>query len=271
MILVDKQIAAKVRNDELIVEGFKEENLHCISYDLTVETIICRDKKGRQIEKAAYSLMPGEFIYIETKEKLKIPKNIVGIVEERNSVMRMGLSVTGPCYQPGHVTKAFLRVLNISGSTIEITRGFSVAQILFEYLPVSPAVPYSMECQPAFQNENQFIGLGTYSRDYNKYIEEIEKKEEDLNKIEHRIYANSLTLMTILVSILGLLIFNFSALNESIDLLQIVRMNFSLGLTIDFLVGLVFFFIDEKRNAKTVVAFSVITVLLILANIVVWR
>ena len=40
MILVDKQIKELVNNGMLIVSGYDENNLGCVSYDLTIDKII---------------------------------------------------------------------------------------------------------------------------------------------------------------------------------------------------------------------------------------
>ena len=39
MILVDKNIRKKVEQENLISENYNENNLNCVSYDLTVDII----------------------------------------------------------------------------------------------------------------------------------------------------------------------------------------------------------------------------------------
>lgn len=71
-----------------------------ISYDLTLGEFL-------DSEEGSIDLIPGEFVMIKTKEKLSIPNNITGRIGEKNSLLRLGLKVDGPQYQPGHITYAF--------------------------------------------------------------------------------------------------------------------------------------------------------------------
>lgn len=166
MILVDRDIREYVKNKELILDGFVEENLNGVSYDLTIDAVIDNDSKNRM----EYSLSPGEVVFVKTQEKLKIPDNILGRIAEKNSLMRLGLIVNGPHYQPGHVTYAFLRVQNVSENIITLTRGMSVAQIIFEQLSAVPDVPYSSQNSASYQNEVEYRGFGKYQNIYEQKV-----------------------------------------------------------------------------------------------------
>ena len=109
MILVDKNIKALSAEGKLIKEAYTEENVNSISYDLTLGSFADKTETEKK-------LIPGATVIIKTKEELCIPDNITGRVGEKNSLLRMGLKVDGPQYQPGHTTYAFLRVQNISAS-----------------------------------------------------------------------------------------------------------------------------------------------------------
>lgn len=178
MILVDKDIKERVnKNRELILDGFQEENLNGVSYDLTVYSAY--DMEGK--EHVEYDLKPGETVFIKSQEKLKIPSDILGRIAEKNSRMRQGLKVDGPHYQPGHVTYAFLRVQNISMDVIVLTRGMKIAQIMFEQLTAIPEIPYNEQRSAAFQDEVEYRGLGNYKEEYEKRAKrEVEKAKEDV-------------------------------------------------------------------------------------------
>lgn len=92
----------------------------------------------------------------------------MGRIAEKNSRMRQGLVVSGPHYQPGHVTYAFLRIQNISENTIVLHKGIKIAQIMFEQLSEIPDMPYDQQNSAAFQNEEQYRGLGNYRVEYEK-------------------------------------------------------------------------------------------------------
>lgn len=59
---------------------------------------------GKYAERLEYRLSPGEVVFIKTQEKLKLLEDILGRIAEKNSLMRLGLKVDGPHYQPGPIT-----------------------------------------------------------------------------------------------------------------------------------------------------------------------
>lgn len=165
MILVDKNIKELVEKDMLIVSNYKPENLGCVSYDLTIDNIIVEDKNVNE-----YSLKPQEFVMIKTNEELKIPENLVGKIGEKNSLLRLGLFVSGPVYQPGHQTFVFLRVVNMSNKEIKLKKDFKIAQVFFETLTEVPDEPYNKKQTASFNNEKQYLKYGKYSEDYKKIV-----------------------------------------------------------------------------------------------------
>ena len=169
MILVDKEIKEMVYNKQLIIESFDLNNLGSVSYDLAIDKIIAFSEESK-IECEEYELCSGEFVIVKTQEKLQMPYDLLGRIEEKNSVMRMGLIVSGPCYQPGHETYAYLRVLNISKRKILLEKGFRIAQIMFEKLSIAPEVPYDKRDTASFNNEVEYRGYGKYEQDYRRKI-----------------------------------------------------------------------------------------------------
>lgn len=165
MILVDKNIKELAENGLLIVKNYKEENVNCVSYDLTLDLIIDED-----LEKEEYVLKPKEFIMIKTEEELLIPNNILGRIAEKNSLLRTGLYVSGPHYQPGHRTYSFLRVFNMSDKEIILKKGIKIAQIMFEMLQDIPDVTYNKNEKASFNNEKSYLKFGKYDEQYKNLI-----------------------------------------------------------------------------------------------------
>lgn len=165
MILVDKNIKDLVKSDLLIVTNYKEENVNCVSYDLTIGSIIDGEKEVEE-----YVLNPKEFVMIKTYEELLIPNNILGRIAEKNSLLRTGLYVSGPHYQPGHRTYAYLRVYNMSNNAIVLRKGLKIAQIMFEMLQDIPEVTYNKNEKASFNNENSYLKFGKYDNQYKEMI-----------------------------------------------------------------------------------------------------
>ena len=165
MVLVDKDIKNLVKENRLIVEGYDEANVGSISCDLTIDTIISFTTNGPR-EQVNYELASGEYCVIQTKEKISMPDNLIGRIEEKNSIIRLGLIVSGPCYQPGHETYCYLRVYNISKQRIILSKGFKIAQIMFEELSDIPNETYKQKKDASFNQEEQYRGLAKYQEDY---------------------------------------------------------------------------------------------------------
>ena len=158
MVLSDANILQRVKNyNELIVDGFKEEALGPCSYDLSVCAVCFSDGSERELP---WIIRPKECIVLKSNETILIPNDVIGRIVERNSVMRFGLQVSAPVYQPGHKTKVFLRVFNMTDSKIKIEQDFDIAQIMFERLESPPIHPYPKT--GTFQNELEYRGLGRY-------------------------------------------------------------------------------------------------------------
>lgn len=266
MILVDKEIRRRINNDELIITGYNDQNLNGVSYDLTIESIYDTESKGHD----SYELAPGETVFVKTQEKLRIPNDILGRIAEKNSRMRQGLRVEGPHYQPGHETYAYLRIQNISVNYIDLNRGMKIAQIIFEELSDAPEKPYSEQESKSFQNEESYRGLGNYEEEYNKQMhKKLDKEKESIEDISHRIYANVLTLMGVMVAIFAMLTINYQAfVNANLTTSYIVVMNLTMALCIVVMMGIILIFVNKAKNKKFLIAYIAALVVLAIAVIV---
>lgn len=157
MVYSDADILKMVKENKLITEGFKEENLGPCTYDLTAGAVCFSDGTEKELP---WVVRPKEFIILKMKETIALPNDTIARILERNSLMRFGLQVSGPVYQPGHRTKIFLRVFNMSWSKIRIEEDFGIAQIMFEKLESTPLHPYPVT--GTFQDEMNYKGFGRY-------------------------------------------------------------------------------------------------------------
>ncbi|MCD8335701.1 MAG: hypothetical protein LUD18_00210 [Lachnospiraceae bacterium] len=254
-----------VKYHQLISFGYIEENVNGISYDLTIDVIY--DGSGTSVSE--YLLSPGENVFIKTREELNIPQNILGRIAEKNSRMRQGLKVDGPHYQPGHKTYAFLRIMNVSGASILLSKGMRIAQVIFEQLTQVPEVPYNAQPDAAFLDEEQYRGLGNYSEEYKKQMkEEAEKTKEDIEGVSQKIYANVLTLMGVLVAIFTLLTINYQAFSQaSLNFKYILVMNLSLSLCIVVMMGIILIFVNNAKNKFFLISYIIILFILVIATV----
>lgn len=78
------------------------------------------DKLGKL---QSFSFEPGEFVLAMTYERVKVPSNIIALVEGRSTYARAGISMhqTAPWIQPGWEGPIVLEMLNQGPLTIELT------------------------------------------------------------------------------------------------------------------------------------------------------
>lgn len=244
MQFVDRDIRAFVehgmqieRSRTAIVDG-EMENVTCIGYDLVSECFY----KNSDNEQMIFSLMPGDSVFVKSKETIEFDNRTVGVVSLKNSRIRMGLSLESPVYQPGHHTKIVIRLTNLTDKEITLMAGEKYAMLMFYQLATEPDKPY----QGTFQKEQGFTGMAEYQSKYASQIKEIEDKAKCLKEIERTLYGNVITILTIFVGIFTLLNLNIDLAKEAASMKSFVLFNLAVIGCISFLGVLM----DELLNRK---------------------
>lgn len=271
MFIVDKQIKEMCNQGKLIVENYNPDNVGAISYDLAVDYIRTYDENKKEyLNETSYELYPNKTVFICTEETLKIPENMIGVVKEKNSIMREGLVVDGPCYQPGHKTKCFLRVTNISEHIITIKSGKKIAQIMFDILSGIPDIPYNKQEKASFNDEYQYLGYGKYKKEYSKEIRKINKANDDLDNKIQSIYSNVLVFMGIIAAIFTIVTINFEAFKDKLmTTTGVLSLNLSMAFITSFLVGIISLFTVKKKKWYFYLIYSLLVIALFIANILI--
>ena len=91
-----------------------------------------------------------------TTEIIHLPGTLVARVMLRNSRIRQGLSLDTPLYFPGHSTRVFFRVTNVSQGAIALDCVCGIAQLVFERVEGEVEHPYN----GAFTDEFDYRGVG---------------------------------------------------------------------------------------------------------------
>lgn len=239
--------------------------------DILIDSIILPDGNDgdKFIEKKSYNLRSGETVYVKSDIELQMPVNCIGRIVERNSVMRIGLEVSGPCYQPGHKTKIFLRIHNIISKDVTLYKGQGIAQIMFEYLNVEPDKPYSQEESNSYQYEKDYMGVqGEWRSDWLGQLEKYNQKIEELDNTENRIYGNIITIMGVFLAMFSLLMFNFGAITEKDMYVEsIVKIDCSLVFLLVLLLGVI---VNKQRKKAFYFVYFFILFILLGINIFIW-
>lgn len=256
MIYTDRDI--KEHSSNIFLEGYSEKLLGPVSHDLTIKSFVVEDKSVD-----SFTIDPEGLVIIETNQKISIPKNLMGRIGEKNSRIRQGLYVSGPHYFPGHTTRIFLRVYNMSPYAITLKAGDAIAQIFFEELKDLPEQAYDQIDSSSYNDENEYRGLGKYKSSYEKRMARMQELSDDLDEKENRLYANIITLMGIFVSVFSLIMVNFSQINV-LEGNTLIKINLSLGFVITLLMGCIMIFVNRKQrsNRISLIAFAILVVAL---------
>jgi dCTP deaminase len=98
-----------------------------------------------KIEKdGSFIMQPGDFVLAVTLENVKIPADLMGRLEGRSSLGRMGLVVhsTASVFDPGWDGKPVLELGNLGRMAIKLTVGMRICAMTFEELSSPAQVPY---------------------------------------------------------------------------------------------------------------------------------
>lgn len=162
MVLSDRDIKKYLKTRKLIVDPLLEEHIRPAAIDLTLHENfrVFRNNSHTHIDvreefdvtelvkankDGSVIIHPREFILGSTKEVITLPNNLIGLLEGRSSLGRIGLIIhaTASFVQPGFSGYLTFEMSNISNLPIKLYAGMRVAQIAFLTMSSPVAVDYS--------------------------------------------------------------------------------------------------------------------------------
>ena len=233
MILVDHEIRQFCLNgqidnpdfdsltpdDQTAIYFSDEKSITNIGYDLTAASFYQQNHKQEKCE-----LMPGESVFVASHETVHFDNRTVGMIQLKNSRLRMGLSLEAPMYQPGHTTVIYFRLTNLSSDKLLLKSGEKYAALVFEQLNGKPDVPYD----GAFQKEFKYSEMADYSSIYEDQIEKLNNKIGDLQSLEKSIYGNVITILTVFIAIFSLINVNITLTAEAVSIPMLLAFNLAI-------------------------------------------
>jgi len=108
-------------------------------YSNEITKVIKVDKDGHFI------MQPGDFVLAVTLEHVTIPADLMGRLEGRSSLGRLGLVVhsTASIFDPGWDGKPVLELGNLGRMAIKLTPGMRICAMTFEELSSPANIPYT--------------------------------------------------------------------------------------------------------------------------------
>jgi len=160
-ILSDRSIKQQIELGRVSIDPYEEVHVQPASIDLRLDNafLVLNPHKiavirpfeeqdlmrFHQLEEGeSFYLTPGQFVLGATFECLTLPDNIVGRVEGKSSLGRLGLEVhsTAGFIDPGFSGHITLELSNNFPLPIELIYGMKIGQIAFEWLDQSAEHPY---------------------------------------------------------------------------------------------------------------------------------
>lgn len=246
MLLSDAKIRELINNN--VLQNANEHNIGPVSYDLTTKSFHSKDS-----EKSYADLMPGDSIFVSSEEVIDLPSDLAARVSLRNSRIRQGLTLDAPLYFPGHKTRVFFRVTNISSDEIKLNTTKGIAQLSFETISGTVEKPY----HGAFSDEFDYSGMGNYTDIYKYEMEEIDRREDSLKKMESRIYERVIALFAIFAAIFTLVNINAGSLIGNASGITIATVNLSIIGGFSALVGLIAIALKAEGIASKIILFAI--------------
>ena len=98
-----------------------------------------------EVRQKSIILAPGQIVLGITKERIKLPADIMGSLEGRSRYARMGLAVhiTSALVQPGSDNHQVLEIVNFAPFPVKISEGMRISQVVFQYMKSPTSKPYA--------------------------------------------------------------------------------------------------------------------------------
>lgn len=174
MILPDHEIRKMLKKGRIVIEPLDNpEKIQgaCVDLSLGTEFRIFKHIEGALIDSKnpkeytefvekeygkPFIIHPGEFVLGITKEKVKIPDDMVAYVDGRSSLGRLGVTahITSGWIDPGFNGRLVLEISNLGKMPVTLYPGMKICKILFLKLTSPSETPYYKRTDAKYQNQD---------------------------------------------------------------------------------------------------------------------
>ena len=173
MVLSDRSIREEIEAGRLVIDPFEEQALQPASVDLRLgrEFRVFRNYRLPYIDVKVdvpqlteletvdddnpFILHPGEFVLAVTLERVELPADLVGRLDGKSSLGRLGLIVhsTAGFVDPGFKGRLTLELTNVANLPITLYYAMPVSQISFSRLTTPAERPYGKAAGSKYQDQ----------------------------------------------------------------------------------------------------------------------
>jgi len=106
-----------------------------------------------------FILQPGDFVLATTMETLKLPNDLLGRLEGRSSLGRLGIVVhsTASVFDPGWIGVIVMELGNLGRMPVALYPGMRICALTFEELTTPADVPYTKKKGAKYIHQNSPI------------------------------------------------------------------------------------------------------------------
>jgi dCTP deaminase len=103
-----------------------------------------------------FVLHPGEFVLGITVEKISLPSDIMGYVDGRSSLGRLGVTahITSGFVDPGFSGRLVLEMTNLGKMPVMLYSGMGICKLLLFKMSSASEVPYNMRNDAKYHNQD---------------------------------------------------------------------------------------------------------------------
>lgn len=116
-------------------------------------------KEVKVSEREYFIMHPGDFVLAVTLEKITISNDLLGRLEGRSSLGRLGIVVhsTASVFDPGWDGNAVLELGNLGRIAIALYPGMRICAMTFEELSSPSEIPYSLKKDAKYKFQNGVV------------------------------------------------------------------------------------------------------------------
>jgi len=141
-VLSDADIARRLKDGTLRIEGYDDGNLTPNGYDVTIEEILV-PSIGAKKRSGVVSIPGNSWFIIGTKEFFAFPSNLMGQIWIRTTWVRKGILSSFGIIDAGFNGNLTFSAYNASKEPVDVPIGERFAQVIFEELASPPTKNYA--------------------------------------------------------------------------------------------------------------------------------
>ncbi|XP_025205836.1 uncharacterized protein LOC112602114 [Melanaphis sacchari] len=165
MRLCDKDIKIWLNKKKLIITPYpKNEVINGVTLDLHLDLKNSMSEEEIFSKEKPFFLKPGSLALFSTLESITLPDNLVGWLDGRSSLARLGLMihVTSHRIDPGWNGNIVLEIFNAGSLVLVLSPGIKIAALSFELLSQSVRHPYNSRYEAKYKIQKGVVPSRIY-------------------------------------------------------------------------------------------------------------